>query len=375
MHRVGRKTRDQISGQLPEIFPGIERIIVLFYDQGGKCGGEDIVQAGQGYKSLNLLADSLLSYLRDLAGKAPGYLWISPGQLPFETRATGGGQLDIFAELSYTVLQLRLRTEDGMDMFYLFFRDDQSNLGISRNQSPLDTAQKALIGSLAYRFVRMLYDNSLEYKQFIAEFTELNNRIFGGNSCDNDTCVSGRWIESWAKDRLKTVSADSGISLNLSSEAIDRLSRVSDYETASKALDQAIRFAVMNAVARSLNEAIIEASYIRFDVPESPESSEKVGDLNPALSRNRVKKTAAFLDKLEAAAYKILKSGDELTGNAVGRTMEKPISAPAITDAIRKNRDKILQLLDQHPERWQLIRTYFKPLTNILPESDSRKIS
>jgi hypothetical protein len=54
--------------------------------------------------------------------------------------------------------------------------------------------------------------------------------------------------------------------------------------------------------------------------------------------------------------------------------MEKPISAPAITDAIRKNRENILQLLEQHPEKWQLIRSYFKPLTNILPESDSRKI-
>jgi hypothetical protein len=374
MHRVGRKIRDQLRGQIPELFPGIERVVVLYYDKSGKCGGEDLMQSGQGYRSHTLLADSMLSYLKELAGKAPGYLWLSPSQLPFETRTAGGGQLDIFAELSYTVLQLRIKSEDGLDLYYLFFRDDQSNLGISRNQSPLDTAQKALIGSLAYRFVRMLYDNNLEYKAFIVEFTELNQRIFGGKSKDNDPGIPAKWIESWANNRLKTASDECGISLQLSSDAVEKLSRVTDFETANRALEQAIRFTLMNAVVLSLNEAVVEAAYIRFDLPESPASSVKATELNPALSRNRVKKTASFLDKLEAAAYKILKSGDELTGSAVGRSMEKPISAPAITDAIRKNRENILQLLEQHPEKWQLIRSYFKPLTNILPESDSRKI-
>jgi hypothetical protein len=51
--------------------------------------------------------------------------------------------------------------------------------------------------------------------------------------------------------------------------------------------------------------------------------------------------------------------------------MAPPISAPAITDALSKNRILIRQLITRHPGKWEIIRQEFRPLQNILkPEVD-----
>jgi hypothetical protein len=46
--------------------------------------------------------------------------------------------------------------------------------------------------------------------------------------------------------------------------------------------------------------------------------------------------------------------------------MSPPVSAPAITDALGKNRDFVRLLLEKYPEKWETIRSDFKPLLNLL---------
>jgi hypothetical protein len=55
-----------------------------------------------------------------------------------------------------------------------------------------------------------------------------------------------------------------------------------------------------------------------------------------------------------------------LTGLNVGSACSTPISAPAISDALKKHRNKILTLLGLYPDRWNLIRSEFKPLINVI---------
>jgi hypothetical protein len=88
------------------------------------------------------------------------------------------------------------------------------------------------------------------------------------------------------------------------------------------------------------------------------------------IPQSRLNKTRLFLDRLERAASKLSANGEDLTSSAVGQTMDRPISAPAITDALRKNRRRVLLLLEQNPEKWPIIRNQFRPLINIVVKSD-----
>jgi hypothetical protein len=79
-----------------------------------------------------------------------------------------------------------------------------------------------------------------------------------------------------------------------------------------------------------------------------------------------MERTRQFLNRLERSASILADNGEDLTSSAVGQTMERPISAPAISDALRKNKRRVLLLLEQNPTQWPLIRQYFKPLINIV---------
>ena len=56
----------------------------------------------------------------------------------------------------------------------------------------------------------------------------------------------------------------------------------------------------------------------------------------------------------------------DLTSANVSNAFATPISAPAISDALKKHRNKIITLMNKYPERWDIIRRDFRPVKNIL---------
>jgi hypothetical protein len=77
-----------------------------------------------------------------------------------------------------------------------------------------------------------------------------------------------------------------------------------------------------------------------------------------------------FLDKLEMAAIGLKNKNIAIISSKVGQALNPPISAPAITESLGKNRELIRQLVDKYPDKWETIRQEFKPLTNQLRRSD-----
>jgi hypothetical protein len=77
-----------------------------------------------------------------------------------------------------------------------------------------------------------------------------------------------------------------------------------------------------------------------------------------------------LLDRLEKSASSLKSRSLQLTGANVGKNLSPPISAPAITDALSKNKILIRQLISRHPDKWEIIRKEFRPLLNILREED-----
>jgi len=64
-----------------------------------------------------------------------------------------------------------------------------------------------------------------------------------------------------------------------------------------------------------------------------------------------------------------------MISSRIGQTMEPPVSAPAITDALGKIQDILPLILEKYPDKWELIRKDFKPLLNkleknVLPEQE-----
>jgi hypothetical protein len=80
---------------------------------------------------------------------------------------------------------------------------------------------------------------------------------------------------------------------------------------------------------------------------------------------NRYSKTIELLDNLNKAVLSVMEQKQNPTGTNVGKAMRKPISAPAVSDALKNHKSKILTLFENYPERWNELKKYFKPIQNI----------
>jgi hypothetical protein len=86
---------------------------------------------------------------------------------------------------------------------------------------------------------------------------------------------------------------------------------------------------------------------------------------------SRQSRAMQLLDRMERAANVVKSRNMALISSNVGRAMDPPVSAPAITESLGKSRDLIMQLLDKYPDKWETIRKEFKPLLNQLRKSES----
>jgi hypothetical protein len=79
-----------------------------------------------------------------------------------------------------------------------------------------------------------------------------------------------------------------------------------------------------------------------------------------------------LLDKLERSSVVVKQKNLPFTSANVGKLMPTPISAPAITDALKKNGRKVTELLNRYPDRWKTIREEFRPVINLLNKTGDR---
>ena len=352
-------SRDQLMQSWPSVFPGIDRVVLLF-DEPGNAGtsGQELIRQSNSYRLRTLVVDGLENQVLQ---KEPGYTWLHPDQLPFESKSTVSNQFQLFSEEQHVVLSLRLGGSNGViDFFYLFFREDQSNFGVSRLQGPLDTARKALIGSVVFRMARVFYKSTQKFFDYIEEFTSVTRELLENQPVDSEPAVSLEWISHWAEDFLRNYSLQPAGRWILHESTLKKLQKATDFNAAKAALSKAAQMTAM--LYGKEDDWIILPATISFTRKQTVQTVEKT----PVNTESRMSRTKQWLDNIETAAASLVSAGEEPTGAAVGQALERPVSAPAITDWLRKNQRRVMMLLNQYPEKWPVIRQYFRPLTNLV---------
>jgi len=82
----------------------------------------------------------------------------------------------------------------------------------------------------------------------------------------------------------------------------------------------------------------------------------------PLSSHQRIE---LLLDKYESSARIAQQNGFIVNGKTIAEHLQPPISPPAITDAMKKNKKAIGLLLEQYPEKWPLLRKFLKPVKEL----------
>ena len=358
-------TRNYFFRSLPTLFPDIDRLIVLSDFTSGEVSGLEMVRENNKYKEKELYGENLKNPVVP-EKEHTTFFWCCKDDLPFLEKQPDNGHINLFSELEHIILTLKITVNvvegEIIDNFYIFFREDQSNFGVSRLDSVFDTTRKALIGSMLSKFISFFYAYSNSEQAKFIEFTNVTKQLLHQyNQSDTNTLLL-EMMRQWSEDFLENFPRPIGINLSLSEQSLAILAK-QNFKTAHKMLEKAASYALMLNSDHKQNEIEIVSAYLLPEINEPEIEQPQIKEVTILGKKYKVMKK---LDDLEITAKILFDKGEDLTGTAVGKSMDIPVSAPAITDYLRKNTRYIGILFNEYPEKWQTIRNHFRPLVNVM---------
>ncbi|MFC2107594.1 hypothetical protein ACFLRY_04600 [Bacteroidota bacterium] len=352
------------------LLPGMLKVIAIYYDEKNKS----LLSRVQDNPSRNTkirnysIVDSRDIVLK-LRSENMEYNWYKRSELPFDTPDEDHSQKDIFSEVDNTVLLLKFKNEnDGLyDLLFLYFKSNLSNFKISRNDKALSSDNKSIIAGLIYNFLQFTFNQNRNNRSI---FKSLNNNthslINEAESLKNELKVTRHnYSESLAnlcQQYLKEYSQSDEKEYFFTEEAVNKIkSFKGNINHLRTIIENAILYASSLNFAGNGEKITINEWHINTDNYSSSGEENK----NYTVDSKYVK-TINLLDRYENAAQLLQSNNEAMTGVKLGKACKEPISAPAITDSLKKHKNKILYLFDKYPQKWEVIRNEFRPVINIV---------
>ena len=354
------------------LVPGLKKSLSFYYDAFDKKVVASVNEHPQNQiTELDLEEDFDLRQIMDLRSHKQNVSWLQESELPFNLKRNQSIQRKVFDELDNIILLLRFPNKDDgkMDLIYLFVNANTSNFGLSKASDILKTENKSIISQLIYN----------SFKQILAQRSSLmqqNNQLKGHYALMQKKLeLQKRESHTQQQDHQKQMlnycqyliekhSTNLGVHIEMGRELLEVLS---NYKGSIQSLEQLITDAIQraNAINMDILSPVLSLEEWHFDNLDQDiyEAVSRPDELSP---ESRYLNTFKILDRYEESARKLVSNREKLTGANVGKALSTPISAAAITDAIKKHQDKINTLCKQYPNRWKIIRSEFRPLMNVL---------
>jgi len=359
---------------LPSLLPGIEKVIAVYYSPDSAGVSSDLIrkESGEYVQESFKVSDSPSIFSRLRSDNAP-YSWLRKEDLPFEIEPKEKVQLEIFNELNNSILLIRIQNifDYKNDLVFIYFNQDLSNFGTISPNKILSTENKTIIGHILRNSILTFIQNNLSDKDLFATLNEntramIKERNFLQDELEitREKYKEGliRLTNSYLTDLYKS----NGVMYRLSDGALKKIREYTgDIGNLKPVIAQAARYAETMNLEGTTGDVLIADFHLVMEEKKEPRQkesiSEPVGDV-PV----KYNKTFLLLDKLENAALHVKSKNMLLTGANIGHEFPTPVTPPAITDALKKHKQKILFLFREYPDRWEIIRTEFRPVQNIL---------
>ena len=363
-----------ILKSIPSLLPGIEKAVAIYYSHESKrLQANAIRNESTGYLEEELSLEDSTAIMKKLRTDNSPYSWLMADDLPFEIRTKQKVQLNIFNELNNNILLIRIPNEqDGLsDLFFIYFNQNLANFGIVSNSKSLSTENKTIIAHILRSTIQSIMLTLKEDKELFAGLHENTRALLSEintlkTELESTKSKFNTGFIRLCQNYLLEISQKHDRIYRLSDGALEKLKLCEgDYSALKNILERAAHFAESFSLDSSVQEILIADFHIiisnepRKIIIESP-------TLPPADVPVKYSKTLVLLDKLEHAALNVKSKNRMLTSANIGNEFPTPVTPPAISDALKKHRAKILFLFREYPRRWEIIRSEFRPIQNIL---------
>lgn len=366
----------RILSLIPGLIPGIEQVVLVHSQlNSNDISGYLMKKTSGEYITDTIRIEAGSSFFNDLTLTNQPYLWFQKDQVPFQIRSKDKVQLTIFSELKNNILLINysISGTPWSDLFFIYFNENLSNFILDKVSEPFSAQHKNMVGYLLFHSIQTLFNLVGSQNQLTAAFDEqikqvVKERDQVAENLENKLHHERQSILKLARYYLSQFATHHGTTATLTDSAIGKLKYFQgELFQLEGVIQAAMKFAAALSSDTSQSPLLIADYHLRFPDPASHNFPDKVIDGLP----QRMIKTHLLLDRLEIAASGIKQRKDSLTSVNVGKEFPTPISAPAITDALRKHKKRIIQLFDQYPDKWTTIRHEFRPIRNLLDSSQT----
>jgi hypothetical protein len=343
-----------------ELFPGATRIVAMYYSpeySGIKTIGKEFNSLNESVINQELQLTSFEKYRH----QRPRYSWVEADQ---SENKDVNKQLQIQREYKKHSLLIRFpNASDGLsDIILVSFKNESQIFRMSENQQKLSTEMKQTVASVYVRSLDVI-KKQIEDDKNIDSIIQAHRANTKSEESANIKELSrvknlqNTLVRSILNRKTKELTHDLIINVEWDTTAIDYISEhlhsVSEIENS---IEKALILALNEANENSDQIMITRMHVSSFANQNEAKSSQQVD--------TRYHRSISLLDRYEQAAVEVIKNKLRLTGNRLGEHMNPPISAAAISDAIRKHGSKITYLLNTYPQRWSILRSNFRPIQN-----------
>lgn len=370
-----------IASRCAAIIPGISRMILFYYDN-DKAKYTALLYTGENddYEEINEVNGIVYDRMKSFTKGSDTSKWISSKNLEFEISENSQFQSSVFDEEENTVLVQKIKSENknSFDIILLYFNRDATNFGLQKDVNMLSTDSKAILSTIIKNNTNVFFNDFQSLKKREFDYKAYLNKLASkyNDSKEELNLLKLKNKESiidFCEEKLRELAIKFSYEFVLTDSAKELLEKLEniDYKVLYKQIEYAAKFAIYSS--SSGENSIVSIYDWHFD--DKKLNSQQSGNLNndfydsEKIPEAKYRSTYLLLNRLESAARKLKAEGEKLTSSKVGKAMDSPISAPAISDALRKHRGKINTLLKQYPDNWKIIRFSFKPMINIIDKS------
>lgn len=361
----------RILDKIPGLIPGIEQVVLIHYQQDtASVAGFLHKKEDQRYKTDPIRLEVGTTLIMEMSSFNQPYRWYQKDQVPFEIISKDKVQLTIFSELKNSVLLIKLNnpTFKWSALFFLYFNENLSNFLLDKVSEPFSAQHKNIVGYLLSHSIQTLFQVVESHDQLTSAFDDQIRQVVRERDqlkeeLENQSVKEKQGIVKLAQHYLSRLVEGIGRKAVLTDSAKIKLkSFTGELYQLEEVIRAAMEFAGALSSSSDTSQLLLADYHIRFPDPAQPRPSDTVIEGLP----QRMIKTHLLLDRLELAASGIKQRKENLTSANVGKEFPTPISAPAITDALRKHKIRIVQLFDQYPDKWEIIRHEFRPIQNLM---------
>ena len=306
------------------------------------------------------------------------WTWIMKEELPFDFTTRSVPAQNIFTELERVILVMRYKNQGDQlyDLLFIYFNHHLGNFGLNRTDKILTTDHKTIIGHLLHYQFKSIMQLNRHDKALLQSLNRnvqslIREKVLLKQQLEQVRAGYGESMVNLAMQHLQDLASDRGKVYIFSDDAVNKIREYKgNLRHLPAILANAVNFAENLMMAGEESALTVEDYCLDFDSYQLPEDAAQ----NVKKIDSRQSRAMQLLDRLEKAAISLKSRNVPLTSANVGQALDAPVTAPAITDALGKSRDVIRRLLEQYPDKWEIIRKEFRPLINQMEKSTQVQI-